>query len=108
MIANRPAIVAMLMRVQCGDCPYCGVDLMDGYHVDHIYPRVKGGTDDVANLQLLCPTCNMAKGGKTESEYFAQFSEPLGWNHIVSKIIRMAYWHTEFGQDNEHELRFVE
>ena len=29
--------------------------------VDHIVPRARGGTDDLANLQPLCNTCHDAK-----------------------------------------------
>lgn len=32
-----------------------------GNHVDHITPKAKGGTDDAANLQVLCEPCHTAK-----------------------------------------------
>lgn len=32
--------------------------------VDHIKPVTLGGTDDDANLQTLCMTCNLRKGAK--------------------------------------------
>ena len=33
-----------------------------GYHMDHMIPRCKGGSDDIENLALACIWCNMAKG----------------------------------------------
>ncbi len=39
--------------------------------VDHIMPRVKGGTDHPDNLQLLCSGCNRSKGGRTMAEWRA-------------------------------------
>ncbi len=33
-------------------------------HVDHILPRSKGGTDEVANLQTLCAKCNLGKSNR--------------------------------------------
>ena len=33
-------------------------------HVDHIVPRVEGGTDTPGNLQALCHSCNLVKGRK--------------------------------------------
>lgn len=38
----------------CGDKPH-------RYHVDHVIPKARGGTDDFANLALACPTCNIRK-----------------------------------------------
>ena len=39
--------------------------------VDHIMPRVKGGTDHPENLQLLCSGCNRSKGGRSMAEWRA-------------------------------------
>ncbi len=39
--------------------------------VDHILPRVKGGTDHPDNLQLLCSGCNRSKGGRAMAEWKA-------------------------------------
>ena len=32
--------------------------------IDHVIPVTKGGTNDKANIQLLCKTCNVKKGNK--------------------------------------------
>lgn len=31
-------------------------------HTDHKVPRAMGGSDTLENLQILCSTCNLAKG----------------------------------------------
>jgi len=41
--------------------PECAVSLNDGYHVDHVVPLSKGGSNGPENLVLACPTCNMQK-----------------------------------------------
>ena len=35
-----------------------------GLHVDHVRPISRGGTDDLDNLQFLCPRCNLSKHAK--------------------------------------------
>lgn len=55
-------VIEILMS-QNEKCNSCGIDLADGYHVDHIMPLILGGTNWPSNLQVLCPTCNTSKGG---------------------------------------------
>ena len=31
------------------------------YHLEHVFPQSLGGTDDLENLALACPTCNYYK-----------------------------------------------
>lgn len=49
-----------LIRRDGNQCSICGetADL----HVDHIVPRMMGGSDLLDNLQLLCKRCNLHKG----------------------------------------------
>lgn len=56
--------IANLMVAQDGRCAVCDVSLVPKYHVDHIVPLSRGGTNWPSNLQLLCPTCNCSKGDK--------------------------------------------
>lgn len=62
--------IQQLKDQQKSICPSCGVDLrVSGFHVDHIHPLSKGGTNWPDNLQLLCPTCNRKKGSKLPDEH---------------------------------------
>ena len=57
--------VRRLMVAQSSRCRACGVSLLImGYHVDHIVAIAKGGLNVAANLQLLCPRCNLSKGAR--------------------------------------------
>lgn len=49
-------------------CVYCGCE--DGpYHIDHILPSSRGGSDDVSNLALACAPCNISKRNRTPEEW---------------------------------------
>jgi 5-methylcytosine-specific restriction enzyme A len=50
----------VINRDQC--CQMCGTE--ERLTVDHIVPRVLGGTDSLNNLQVLCGSCNSSKGGR--------------------------------------------
>ncbi len=47
-------------------CEYCHLHQDDSplaaLHVEHIIPRIHGGTDDLDNLALACVDCNLHKG----------------------------------------------
>lgn len=45
-------------------CYWCGADLADGFHVDHVIPLSRGGPHTVHNLVPACPECNLSKGDK--------------------------------------------
>lgn len=45
---------------RCNRCNSAGGSL----EIDHVHPVSKGGGNELNNLQLLCKTCNMAKGAK--------------------------------------------
>lgn len=60
-----------LYEEQEGKCFYCG-DALDGaYHVDHVIPISRGGSNNLDNLQLLCQCCNLSKHDKTHDEYIS-------------------------------------
>ncbi len=52
-------------RRKCAYCGRAGVPL----EVEHIVPRIRGGTNRVSNLTLACTTCNRLKGKRTAEEF---------------------------------------
>jgi 5-methylcytosine-specific restriction endonuclease McrA len=49
-------------------CIYCQASNMP-LQVEHIVPKVRGGSDRVSNLTLACELCNRAKGTQTAAEF---------------------------------------
>ena len=51
-----------MMVAQSNRCYWCCDLLTDRtYHIDHIYPRAKGGSDHPSNLRISCVFCNLSK-----------------------------------------------
>lgn len=56
--------IKTLFILQKGRCAHCRASIQNGYHVDHMKPLSKGGSNDRLNLQLLCKRCNLSKSDK--------------------------------------------
>ncbi len=54
-------------------CAYCKTSLKK-FHVDHIWPLSKGGSNEMTNLQVLCASCNCRKQDRDPIE----FAQSLG------------------------------
>lgn len=74
---HTAAELKALMVKQRGKCACCREPLKHGYDVDHIVPLAKGGTNDILNIQLLCPPCNRSKGAK----------DPLEWAQANGRLL---------------------
>lgn len=61
--------IQCLYALQRALCAACKVSLQDGYHVDHVMPLARGGSNGPENLQLLCPPCNWSKNAKHPDEW---------------------------------------
>jgi hypothetical protein len=51
-------------------CAYCRRDGLP-LQVEHIHPRVRGGSDRISNLTLACERCNQAKNATPIAEFLA-------------------------------------
>jgi len=71
---------ADIMRIgnaQKWKCGWCRSSIKNDYHVDHVKPLSKGGTNWPNNLLLSCPSCNMRKKTK----------DPIDWAQSLGRLI---------------------
>ena len=65
---NLPGELAAAVRRRAADrCQYCLMhQQLQGatFHVEHIIPMARGGTDEPGNLTLACPSCNLHKADR--------------------------------------------
>ena len=53
-----------------GLCGYCGSVIdSDKCTVDHLVPKIRGGSNQVENLVLACKSCNTSKGSLSVEDY---------------------------------------
>jgi len=45
-------------------CYWCSQPLSDAYHIDHVIPLIRGGSNNPENIVCTCSKCNCTKGGK--------------------------------------------
>jgi len=70
-----------------GDNPVCyltgrKIDLLDGksYHLDHIIPKDKGGSNTLDNCNIACKDANQAKGNLLHHEFILLCEEVLDYH----------------------------
>lgn len=73
-IKNAPghftaADVQKQYRSQHGKCWWCGCELGDNYHADHLIPLAKGGSNWPNNIVCSCPKCNISRQDKMPHEW---------------------------------------
>lgn len=61
---HAPEDIHRIYDAQNGKCACCKEKVGKKYHIDHIQPLSKGGSNFAKNVQILCPTCNMSKSNK--------------------------------------------
>ncbi len=69
-------------------CPYCGHDLGESPHADHIYPVVRGGLSSIKNMVYVCADCNAYKRDKTLRMFIQEFG--LDRDFIEENLIKLG------------------
>lgn len=112
-----------------GKCAYCGDVTGYVWHLEHVVPLSRGGTNAIDNLCVSCSPCNLSKGGKKPSEwdgkheylldpsqYRPSNQKQVTWNGITYPSINAASralgigsatlaWRVEKGHTSDDTLR---
>lgn len=73
-MTSRSKLRAAVRDKYGGHCAYCGVLLGARFQIDHIRPKLRGGTDEVNNLNPACARCNNWKLWHTVEEFRAEIA----------------------------------
>jgi predicted DNA-binding protein len=65
-VSIKASVRNSLFERDGGKCAYCKGQLLydEPWHIDHIKPVSKGGTNDPTNLVLACVRCNLEKSDR--------------------------------------------
>lgn len=68
---HRPVLMQLLQR-DGPLCRYCQQPTSLAFpvpHIDHVIPKARGGGNELANLAISCPPCNLSKGAKLVEDW---------------------------------------
>lgn len=87
---TREQALPVLFEYQEGKCNLCGIQIPPRLlQIDHILSQKRGGEDNIENLQLLCGSCNIIKGGyKTMKEAGKELKKKHGITPIKPKYYK--------------------
>lgn len=66
---HSAADVRKQYEMQGGRCWWCQKNVGEKYHVDHLIPIARGGTNWPDNIVISCAHCNTSRGDKLPSEW---------------------------------------
>ena len=69
----RAKDIARIYAESNGCCAYCQNPVGTKYHIEHIVPLSRGGTNNPSNLCVACPKCNLSKHNKTPDEWVSRW-----------------------------------
>ena len=85
-------------------CWYCGKEMEPSKLTkDHVFPRSKGGANDMDNIIMVCKTCNSSKGNMDLFEWYATVRKEWPPLNILIHYLKNIYLYSlENGLMDKH------
>lgn len=73
-------------------CWYCGMEMEPSKLTkDHVFPRSKGGDNDMDNIIMVCKTCNSSKGNMDLFEWYAEVRKEWPPLNVLVHYLKNIY-----------------
>ena len=90
-------------------CWYCGNELpMSQLTRDHVFPRSKGGCNDMDNIIMVCKSCNSSKGKMDLFEWYAEVRKENPPLNVLIHYLKNIYLYCVDNQIMETRLEDLE
>lgn len=85
-------------------CWYCGKELpANELTIDHVFPRSKGGGNDMDNIIMVCKNCNSSKGNMDLLEWYSKVRRQYPPLNILAHYLKNIYLYSvENGLMDKH------
>lgn len=97
-------------------CAYCGKEFTDSKKItiDHIFPRIKGGTNEMENIVFACKSCNSSKGDRDMFGWYVEHFNTFPSIYLTATYLKKIYLYAqtnnlldlELDTLNEYDLPF--
>ena len=86
-------------------CAYCGKVFRSPKEatIDHIFPRIKGGTNEMENIVFACKTCNSSKGDRDMFGWYTEHFGTFPSIYLTANYLKKIYLYAQ-----SHNLLSVE
>lgn len=61
--------IELQLKSQRAKCWWCGISVKTGFHVDHLIPLARGGSNSPENIVISCPKCNTSRRDRLPHEW---------------------------------------
>lgn len=100
-------------KIQQNDfCWYCGKEMNPTKLTkDHVFPRSKGGDNDMDNIIMVCKTCNSSKGDMDLFEWYCEIRKQWPPINILVHYLKNIYLYSvknELMDKHKEEMECME